>query len=296
MLGDLVELATSAVDPDHEPDLSGGQVAPQPQMAPRRRAASKSEPALSSAPSSPAQLSPAGDSPSPSWRQWLENIGWFVVAVALTLGLELALNTAVALQTAAKTELAAVSQPDPTDSQIAWLVAEKLALLAVFWFGQFDAYDVASLTLLSATPVSTLLALFYNIHPATLATETAIRIAANTAPYLAILATTLELSLLSFLPTFLITRFGSLRTLEFAHESAVTVVLPTLLVALLPAGYAARRQVLFSRASVLAAVTAVETAAFAIGQLQGDIEWEGALGYAGLWVGSLALVAAALDW
>ncbi|RMZ84278.1 hypothetical protein DV738_g759, partial [Chaetothyriales sp. CBS 135597] len=288
MLGDLVELATSTVHPDHEPDLSPGT-----------RSRSRSSGGTTGQQMPPRRL-------------------------ALSLALELALNTAVAWQTQSKTELAAISQPDPSGSQIAWLLAEKLALLAVFWFGGFDAYDVASLTLLSATPVSILLALFYNIHPATLASETAISIAAHTAPYLflrpvsaahrqhpsssaaatpqtrnhailtdpwttittsllasAILATSLELSLLSFLPTFLITRFSSLRTLEFAHESPVYVVLPTLLIALIPAGYAA--------------VEFLFTVAFTIGQLQG-VEWEGALGYAGLWVGSLSLVGVALDW
>ncbi|RMZ76773.1 hypothetical protein DV737_g4649, partial [Chaetothyriales sp. CBS 132003] len=294
MLGDLLELATTVVHPGHQPDIApaGGRSArPSGSPVATRRARSRKSTttgATATAPSPP---------PPESLPQRLQSLGRFVGAVALSLALELLLNT-VALQTSAKTELADISQTEPTGSQIVWLLAEKLALLAVFWFGHFDAYDVASLTLLSTTPISILLAFFYSIHGATLATKTAISITAHTVPYLAIFATTVELALISFLPVFLATRFSSLRTLEFAHQSATAVVLPTLLVALLPAGYAATEllfQVLVSRAVVLAVVLAVETVVFAVGQLQG-VEWQGALGYAGLWVASVAVVAAALDW
>ncbi|RMZ88283.1 hypothetical protein DV736_g4489, partial [Chaetothyriales sp. CBS 134916] len=268
MLGDFVELATTVVHPDHEPDIGpGGSSGREVGRMPRRRQGSKSQGADVSSMPPPASAAskksvPALPQPDRAVKvkadadataplpellsQRLQSIGPFVGAVALSLALELVLNI-VALQTPAKTELAEISQTEPTGSQITWLLAEKLALLAVFWFGDFDAYDVASLTLLSTTPISILLVFFYNIHGATVASKTVIGITAHTIPYLL------------------------LRQLS------------------------RRQQVLGLRAIVLAVVVAVETVVFAVGQLQG-VEWEGALGYAGLWAASVVVVAAALDW
>jgi hypothetical protein len=138
------------------------------------------------------------------------------------------------------------------------------------------AFDVLSLTLLITTPTTILLSLFYTISPVTLVLTTGSMIVSHALPYLifrsvspvhqsktrtstlrmrnrsiltdpyttlatSILATTifavlLELSFATFLPSFLITHFTGIRTLDPAHASSAG--LPTLLVALLPAGWA----------------------------------------------------------
>jgi hypothetical protein len=138
------------------------------------------------------------------------------------------------------------------------------------------AYDVASVSLLIATPQAILLGLFYQISPVTLTTTTLASMLANALPYLflrplspshtpnsapklslrnrpiltdpyttvatsvlaaAIFAVLLEASFATYLPGWLITHFTGLRTLDSAHRGASG--LPTLLLALVPAGVAA---------------------------------------------------------
>jgi hypothetical protein len=140
---------------------------------------------------------------------------------------------------------------------------------------QYLAYDVASLTLLLYTPPALLLALFYQISPVTLLSTTVSSTIATALPYYflrplapshtplsapksslrnrpiltdpyttiatsllatAIFAVLLEAAFATYLPTWLILHFVGLRTLEPAHLGPAG--LPTLLLALLPAGYA----------------------------------------------------------
>ena len=132
-----------------------------------------------------------------------------------------------------------------------------------------------SLTLLISTPTSILQWVFYNIHPSTIALTTATTVLSHSLPYLlfrqvapphkktrtstfgirnrsivtdpyttlatSLLATTifavlLEFSFYTSLPSFLVQHFEGLRTLDAAHAGASG--LPSLLVALLPAGWA----------------------------------------------------------
>ncbi len=155
------------------------------------------------------------------------------------------------------------------------------------------AYDVASLTLLLSTPPAILLGLFYQISPITLTSATLCSILANslpayflrplspshtpssapksslrnrpilTDPYTtiatsllatAIFAVLLEASFATFLPIWLIENFRGLRTLEAAHLGPAG--LPTLLLALLPAGYAVM-EYLFAPSTAAASSTIV---------------------------------------
>jgi hypothetical protein len=139
------------------------------------------------------------------------------------------------------------------------------------------AYDTIALTLLMSTPQSILLALFYSIRPTTILFTTTANIISITAPFMlmrrvapqhaphsapkgtvrnrsiltdpwttiatsllatAIFAVLLELSFATFLPVHLITHFIGVRDLTVTHLGAAG--LPSLLVALIPAGYAAR--------------------------------------------------------
>jgi hypothetical protein len=139
------------------------------------------------------------------------------------------------------------------------------------------AYDTIALTLLMSTPHSLLLSLFYSIRPTTILFTTTANIVSITAPFMllrqispahaphsapkgtvrnrsiitdpwttiatsllatAIYAVLLELSFATFLPVHLITHFTGVRDLTVTHLGAAG--LPSLLVALIPAGYAAR--------------------------------------------------------
>ncbi len=154
-----------------------------------------------------------------------------------------------------------------------------------------------------------------------------------------IFAVLLQLSFQTFLPSFLIQHFTGLRTLEAAHEGPSG--LPALLVALLPAGWAAmeflfapstaatvaastapavespfdtvrsgfwahvywniwgwytvRQKELIWRAAVLGALVVAETVVHCYSVMEG-VTFVGALGYAGVWGGGVALLGAALDW
>lgn len=148
-----------------------------------------------------------------------------------------------------------------------------------------------------------------------------------------IFAVLLELCFETFLPTFLISNFEQIRTLEPAHRGSAQ--LPILLVALLPAGvacryflfapstsapatevteldtrtaslvdhikwnlwgwYTSRQKELITRAIMLGILMFAETMVQCIGALQG-VELQGAAGYAGLWATGVAVVATVLDW
>ena len=134
---------------------------------------------------------------------------------------------------------------------------------------------MAALSLLLSTPPTILFGLFYKISPITLVSTTLSSILANSLPYFflrplspshtptsaprstfrnrpiltdpyttlatsllatAIFAVLLEASFATYLPTWLILHFTGLRTLEAAHLGPAG--LPTLLLALIPAGYA----------------------------------------------------------
>ncbi|OAG34312.1 hypothetical protein AYO21_11522 [Fonsecaea monophora] len=172
-------------------------------------------------------------------------------------------------------DLAAVSRRPDTWTEILGLLGWKITKLGVYWVGDFDAYDVASLSLLLNTPPAILLGLFYEISPITLASTTLSSMIGNALPYYllrplapshhpnsapksslrnrpiltdpyttiatsllatAIFAVLLEASFATFLPTWLVVYFTGLRTLEPAHLGPAG--LPTLLLALIPAGWA----------------------------------------------------------
>lgn len=150
----------------------------------------------------------------------------------------------------------------------------------------------------------------------------------------AIFAVLLELAFATFLPAFMITHFAGIRTLTSAHLGASG--LPSLLAALLPTGwacmeflfapataataktaplnfvpqtsgfwehvywnvwgwYSARQKELIFRAVILGVLMAIETVVFAASSLKG-VELVGALGYAGVWAGGVAVLAGVLDW
>ncbi|OCT53834.1 hypothetical protein CLCR_10227 [Cladophialophora carrionii] len=310
MLGDLVELATTLVHPSHEPSISN---ITGPTMAPRSRHNKSSSIASStgaadavngilagtpgSKPSSPAgtttrrrrqsrsTTSPPGSpvvvvtkpvargaQPVVIEEREFEPLK-FVASVVLSAVLEAALQTAAA--TVGVGDLAAVSRRPGTWAEVLGLLGWKVVKLGIYWVSNFDAYDVASLSLLLHTPQAILLGLFYQISPITLASIAVSAIVANSLPYYfvrplslshipsyapksslrnrpiltdpyttlatsllatAIFAVLLEASFATYLPTWLILHFVGLRTLEPAHLGPAG--LPTLLLALLPAGYA----------------------------------------------------------
>ncbi|KIY01390.1 uncharacterized protein Z520_02942 [Fonsecaea multimorphosa CBS 102226] len=215
----------------------------------------------------------------------------------LKLAVILVLSTALesGLQTAASMvgvgDLAGVSRSPDTWVEVLGLLGWKIAKLGVYWVGDFDAYDVASLSLLLDTPPALLLGLFYEISPVTLTSTTLSSVIANSLPYYllrplspshhpnsapksslrnrpiltdpyttvatsllaaAIFAVLLEASFATFLPTWLIVYFTGLRTLEPAHLGPAG--LPTLLLALVPAGWACM-EFLFAPSTAAAGVS-----------------------------------------
>jgi archaellum biogenesis protein FlaJ (TadC family) len=142
---------------------------------------------------------------------------------------------------------------------------------------KLPAYDTIALSLLMSTPHGLLLSLFYSIRPTTILFTTTANIISINAPFIlmrgalpahaplsapkgtvrnrsilsdpwttistsllatAIFAVLLELSFATFLPVHLITHFTGVRDITVTHLGAAG--LPSLLVALVPAGYAAR--------------------------------------------------------
>ncbi|EXJ85562.1 hypothetical protein A1O1_05926 [Capronia coronata CBS 617.96] len=212
------------------------------------------------------------DAAQPLVPRKAKEVGKFTLTIVLSTLLEAAFQTGASFVTPG--DLALVSRwPDTT--VIVGLLGWKLAKLSLYWFRGFDAYDVASVSLLLFTPQSILLGLFYEISPITLTATTLSSVLANALPYYffrplspshkpgsapkaslrnrpiltdpytaiatSLLATTifavlLEASFATFLPEWLITHFMGLRTLEPAHRGPSG--LPTLLLALLPAGVA----------------------------------------------------------
>ncbi|KEF58709.1 uncharacterized protein A1O9_06635 [Exophiala aquamarina CBS 119918] len=202
----------------------------------------------------------------------------FVVTVVLSTILEATLQTVAG--SVGVGDLAAVSKRPESWLEIGALLGWKVVLLGIYWFCGFDAYDVASLTLLVSTPTTLLLGLFYAISPATLLSTTLSSILSTSTPYYflrplspshtpgsapksslrnrpiltdpyttiatsllasAIFAVLLEASFATFLPEFLVAHFLGLRTIEAAHLGPSG--LPTLLLALLPAGVAAQEYI-----------------------------------------------------
>ena len=234
------------------------------------------------------------------------------------------------------------------------------------------AYDVASLSLLLSTPTTLLLGLFYDISPSTLISTTLCSILATSAPYYflrpispshspgsaprsslrnrpiltdpyttiatsllaaAIFAVLLEASFATFLPRELVLHFVGLRSIEAAHLGPSG--LPTLLLALLPAGiavqeyifapstatpmapvapfdpvtaslvahvyqntwgwYSARQKELIGRTAILTYLIVAHTIVQVWGTIEG-VEWQGALEYAAIWGLGSVVVGIVLDW
>ncbi|KIW35086.1 uncharacterized protein PV07_01806 [Cladophialophora immunda] len=337
MLGDLLELTTTLVHPEHEPALSSlaGRSAPSAAMAPPRSRHAKSSSVAStssaadaangiattpSSKSDPASTMTAGRKRRPS-RSTLSPTGSPVVVIpkasprmelqssaktnlAQTKELEplkfaatVVLSTVLesGLQSAASMigvgDLAGVSRRPDTWAEILGLLGWKIAKLGVYWVGDFDAYDVASLSLLLNTPTAILVGLFYEISPITLTSTTLSSMIGNSLPYYllrplapshypnsapksslrnrpiltdpyttiatsllatAIFAVLLEASFATFLPAWLVVYFTGLRTLEPAHLGPAG--LPTLLLALIPAGWACM-EFLFAPSTAAAGVS-----------------------------------------
>ncbi|EXJ70170.1 uncharacterized protein A1O5_06238 [Cladophialophora psammophila CBS 110553] len=260
--------------------------------------------------SSRSTLSPAGSPvvviPRPPSRMELPSTTKSTVAQAkgfepLKLAATVVLSTLLeaGLQTAASMvgvgDLGGVSRRPDTWTEVLGLLGWKLTKLGIYWVGDYDAYDVASLSLLLDTPPALMLGLFYQISPITLTSTTFSSMIANSLPYYflrplspshhpdsasksslrnrpiltdpyttiatsllaaAIFAVLLEASFATFLPTWLIVYFTGLRTLEPAHLGPAG--LPTLLLALIPAGWACM-EFLFAPSTAVAGVPASAT-------------------------------------
>lgn len=232
---------------------------------------------------------------------------------------------------------------------------------------------MAALTLLIHTPTYILLGFFYTIRNSTIVTAAVVSVVANALPWYALrdlspshtprhahskaslrnrpiltdpwttiatslLSTTiftviLEAAFVSFLPTFAITRFSTIRSLVFAHGGAAAV--PPLVLALILPGYActeylftpstaatpftapdfdpststfaehlywnvwgwysARQRTLIFRAALLGALMFAETVVYLAVAMEG-VELSGALGYSSIWAVGVAVVGVALDW
>ncbi|KIW88727.1 uncharacterized protein Z519_10773 [Cladophialophora bantiana CBS 173.52] len=255
-------------------------------------------------------LSPAGSPvvviPRPPSRMELPSTTKSTVAEAkgfepLKLAATVVLSTLLeaGLQTGASMvgvgDLGGVSRRPDMWTEVLGLLGWKLTKLGIFWVGDYDAYDVASLSLLLDTPPALLLGLFYQISPITLTSTTLSSMIANSLPYYflrplspshhpdsapksslrnrpiltdpyttiatsllaaAIFAVLLEASFATFLPTWLIVYFTGLRTLEPAHLGPAG--LPTLLLTLIPAGWACM-EFLFAPSTAVAGVPASAT-------------------------------------
>ncbi|KAJ9630239.1 hypothetical protein H2204_008600 [Knufia peltigerae] len=238
----------------------------------RKRRASRS---TTSPPTSPVVVIPATrkpeSHPAPQrQRHYAKLVGTVILSVLLETGLQTAGSMV------GPGDFAAISKTADAWPEIVGLLAWKILKLGMYWTAGFDAYDVASMTLLLSTPQSILLGLFYDIHPSSLVVTTLSSIVANSVPYFlfrslspshkpnaapkttlrnrpiltdpyttiatsllatAIFAVLLEASFATFLPRWLVTHFSGLRSLEKAHLGAGG--LPILLLALIPAGVAA---------------------------------------------------------
>jgi hypothetical protein len=226
---------------------------------------------------------------------------------------------------------------------------------------------------LTSTPTTVLLALFYTITPSILLLDTATTLLSTTIPFallrpiapshhphdkstrhsarnrpiltdrITTLATSfwasllfmllLQLSFYTFLPTFLITHFAHIRTLEPAHSGPY--LMPILVLLTLPAGlacryflfapstsapvrevveldtvrggfgehvrwnlwgwYTGRQKELLGRAALAAGLVGAETVVKCAGELHG-VEVVGALGYAGVWMVGVGVVSGAFWW
>ncbi|KAJ9609159.1 hypothetical protein H2200_006931 [Cladophialophora chaetospira] len=326
MLDDLLELTTTLVHPPHEPNISSITGAAMPPRSRHTKASSiasnssaadvlngivagspgskASSPAATatrrrrqsrgaaSPPGSPVVLVPkpvARNEPLAIVEEKVAEPLKFATTVVLSFVLEAGLQTLAS--TVGVGDLAAISRRHDTWNEILGLLGWKIAKLGIYWVSDFDAYDVAALTLLLSTPSALLLGLFYKISPATLTSVTLSSIVANfvpnyflrpispshtpnsapksafrnrpilTDPYTtiatsllatAIFAVLLEGAFATYLPTWLILHFVGLRTLEPAHLGPAG--LPTLLLALIPAGYAVQ-EYLFAPSTAAASST-----------------------------------------
>lgn len=163
MLNDLIELATTVVHPEHEPDIAPNLGSSKTTMA-RKRGASKSQSISSAAdingmlpPPTPASKSgtparkprsrsttsppgspkPVVNAARPAAAPTAEGLGRYAAVVLLSFVFEAVLMSGVS-QFFSTGELAAVSKKDPSELDIAGLASWKLALLSVYWYSGFD--------------------------------------------------------------------------------------------------------------------------------------------------------------
>jgi hypothetical protein len=162
MLGDLVELATAVVDPEHTPDINPnihGARSSKSMAGSRRRksqsvstsadpngmpppATPASNPALTRKPRSRSTTSPPG-SPKPTValpnKSALssQSVAKYVGAVVISFFAEFTLQSLTA-EFLGTGELAAVNRRETLNVEIAGLLAWKTVLITFYWFGGFD--------------------------------------------------------------------------------------------------------------------------------------------------------------
>ncbi|TKX18838.1 hypothetical protein C1H76_9099 [Elsinoe australis] len=190
----------------------------------------------------------------------------FPLAVVLTLGTSAGLYSASAQLTGF--ELATISRNVDEPLEIGALLGWRVFELIVNWNSGFDYWDTASLTLLTNSSYYILLPLFYSISPVSVLLSLTIDVFSTTLPFFllrtlnsyndshhpnqalttsstklyistfctVIYAAILYASLQTFLPSYIISTFDSIRSLEAAHAAS----LPILLTACLPLGNAAK--------------------------------------------------------
>ncbi|MCJ1366581.1 hypothetical protein MMC16_005710 [Acarospora aff. strigata] len=221
-----------------------------------------------------------GSAPAPLPASKLPAALRFPLLVTLSLSLSSLLYSFSSDYTAG--DLATVSRSLNKWSEVAELIGWRTVELGIGWWGEYDSYDLASLTLLSHLPTLYLLRTFYSIHPTTVLTSLAIDLLTTYIPFrllrpvspthslhapkgsvanraiindipLRALTTILAAGIYgvvifgsysTWLPVHLAVHFEGLRDISAAHTSA----LPFLIATFIPVGYAAR-EFLFSPAT-----------------------------------------------
>ncbi|EED19948.1 conserved hypothetical protein [Talaromyces stipitatus ATCC 10500] len=198
----------------------------------------------------------------------------FLLVILSSLLLSSSLLTVFSLQTAG--HLAGISKHLEEWWEIAGLILWRATELGLAWVFGFDGWDVTELTLLTHAPIYFLLFNFYGVEPSAVAITFAIEIVSMTIPFVlfrgpnsvhalssprgaqvanrdvledrlttlytsvaaaAIYAVVLSLSFYTWLPVHLVLYFDEIRDIRLVHAGAAGF--PSVLVSLLPAGYAA---------------------------------------------------------
>ncbi|CZT02055.1 uncharacterized protein RAG0_09383 [Rhynchosporium agropyri] len=189
----------------------------------------------------------------------------FPIVVTLSLTLSALLYSVAAEYTAG--DLARVSRTLDQWWQVSVLIGWRTFELGLGWFGDYDGYDLASLSLLSHGPPLYLLGSFYEIHPVTVISSLLIDALATYIPFRllrplslahsastskhsltvrnkdiitsnsiqiyttilagSIYAVTLFTSYTTFLPVYLVTYFDGIPSIAAAHTNSIITLFPT---------------------------------------------------------------------